>query len=95
MVSASPLMTAAQKFNTLEPLDFNTFGIDTVFKWQGLSVTGEYFAGIAEGQASKHKLLAEGFYGQAGFFVIPKKVEIAYRFSYVDPKPRCNQRSLG
>jgi phosphate-selective porin OprO/OprP len=78
-------MTAAQKFSTAEPLDFNTFGFDTAFKWHGLSVTGEYFAGEADGQTSGHKLRAEGFYAQAGYFVIPKKVELAYRYSYLDP----------
>lgn len=81
----SPLMAAAQKFTAGEPLDFNTFGVDTAFKWQGLFVTGEYFAGEAKGQVSKHKLRAEGFYAQAGYFVIPKEVELAYRYSYLDP----------
>ncbi|MBT1072862.1 porin [Pelotalea chapellei] len=81
----SPLMTASQKFSAGESLDFNTFGIDTAFKWRGLSVTGEYFSGEADGQQSRHKLRAEGFYAQAGYFVIPKKVELAYRFSYLDP----------
>jgi phosphate-selective porin OprO/OprP len=81
----SPLMTAAQKFSTTEAIDFNTFGIDTVFKWQGLSITGEYFKGFAEGQTTTHSLVAEGFYGQAGYFIIPKQVELAYRYSYLDP----------
>ncbi len=81
----SPLMTAAQKFSSGEALDFNSFGVDTVFKWHGLSATGEYFFGQAEGQTSGHKLRAEGFYGQVGYFVIPQKVELAYRYSYLDP----------
>jgi phosphate-selective porin OprO and OprP len=81
----SPLMTTAQKFSTGEPLDFNTFGVDTAFKWQGLSATGEYFTGEAKGQVSKHTLRSEGFYAQAGYFVIPKEVELAYRYSYLDP----------
>lgn len=79
------LMKTEQKFNASEPLDFSTFGIDTAFKWQGLSVTSEYFAGKAEGQTSKHTLRAEGFHAQAGYFVIPGKIELAYRYSYLDP----------
>ncbi|MDD2900352.1 MAG: porin [Desulfuromonadaceae bacterium] len=79
----SPLMT--QKFSTGEALDFNTFGVDTAFKWQGLSVTAEYFAGEAKGQASKRTLRAEGVYAQAGYFIVPKHVELAYRYSYFDP----------
>ena len=81
----SPLMITAQKFAAGEALDFNTYGVDAAFKWQGLSVTGEYFAGEAEGQSSGHKLRAEGAYAQAGYFVVPKKIELAYRLSYLDP----------
>lgn len=78
-------MPPAQKFVAPEQLDFNTFGIDGAFKWQGLSVTGEYFAAQAKGQTSHHTLRAEGFYAQAGYFIIPKQVELAYRYSYLDP----------
>ncbi len=79
----STLMPAAQKFTAGEVLDFNTVGIDTAFKWKGLSVTGEYF--YAEAQGKKSTVSADGFYAQAGYFVIPQKVELAYRYSYLDP----------
>jgi phosphate-selective porin OprO and OprP len=81
----NPLTPAAQRISTTEAIDFNTFGVDTAFKWQGLSVTGEYFKGFAEGNSTKRSLVAEGFYGQVGYFVIPKKLELAYRYSYLDP----------
>lgn len=81
----NPLTPTARKFNGSEPIDFNNFGIDAIFKWQGLSIQGEYLFGQAEGQQTKNKLRAEGFYGQAGYFVIPKQVELAYRYSYLDP----------
>jgi phosphate-selective porin OprO/OprP len=80
-----PIMRTAQRFGASEPLDFNTFGIDSAFKWHGVSVSGEYFAAQAKGQTTHHLLRAEGFYAQAGYFVIPKQVEIAYRYSYLDP----------
>lgn len=80
--SVSP---TARKFAAGDVLDFNTFGIDTAFKWQGLSVQGEYLYGEASSQQTSKKLIAKGFYGQAGYFVIPKQVEIAYRYSYLDP----------
>ncbi|MBW4055502.1 MAG: porin [Proteobacteria bacterium] len=79
------LTPTARTFSTAESIDFTTFGVDTAFKWKGFSATGEYFKGFAEGQTTKHNLIAEGFYGQAGYFVIPKKVELAYRYSYFDP----------
>ncbi len=81
----SPIMPTAQKFGSSEPLDFNTFGIDGALKWQGFFVSGEYFGAQAKGQSTNHKLRAEGFYAQAGYFVIPKQVELAYRYSYLDP----------
>lgn len=81
----SPLMTAAQKLSASEAIDFSTYGIDAAFKWRGLSATGEYFSGDADGQKSGHRLHAEGFYAQTGYFVIPKQVELAYRYSYLDP----------
>jgi len=76
---------AVLKISTAEAIDINTAGADAVFKWLGFSATGEYFFAEAAGQTTKRKLRAEGFYAQAGYFVIPKKVELAYRYSYIDP----------
>lgn len=81
----APLLAATQKFEASEAINFNTLGIDGTFKWRGITVAGEYFAAQAEGDSSHHKLRAEGFYAQAGYFVIPEKLELAYRFSYLDP----------
>lgn len=75
----------AKKFAAGDDIDFNTFGVDTTFKWKGLSAVGEYFFGEAEGQKTHNKLIAQGFYAQVGYFVIPKQVELAYRYSYLDP----------
>lgn len=79
------LMPAAKKFTAADALDINMFGVDTAFKFNGLSVTGEYFFGEAEGQKTHNKLFAQGFYTQAGYFIVPKTVEVAYRYSYLDP----------
>lgn len=81
----SAITPTAQKISAAEPIDFNTYGVDSAFKWQGFSAVGEYFKGIAKGQTTGHKLTADGFYAQAGYFVIPKKVELAYRYSQLDP----------
>lgn len=81
----SPLMPAAGKFAATEKINFNTFGFDTAFKWRGLSVQGEYFIGQADGQTSHNTLRAQGFYAQAGYFLIPKILELAARYAYLDP----------
>ena len=73
------------RFNTTEKLDINTFGIDAAFKWMGFSAQGEYFWGQATGQDTDDKLRAQGYYAQVGYFIIPKHLETAFRYSYVDP----------
>lgn len=78
-------------FGATEKVDIDTFGIDAAFKWMGFSAQGEYFLGQAEGQDSAKKLRAQGFYTQAGYFIIPKHLELAARYSYVDPNRDTSQ----
>lgn len=81
----SPLMPAANRFSAAEALDFNLLGLDAAFKWRGFSAQGEYFIGQADGQSTNHTLRSQGFYAQAGYFVIPKHLELAARYAYLDP----------
>jgi phosphate-selective porin OprO/OprP len=73
------------KFTTTEKIDVDALGFDAAFKWMGLSAQGEYFWGQATGQKSDTKVRAHGYYAQAGYFIIPKHLETAFRYSYVDP----------
>ena len=45
----------------------------------------EYLLGQAEGDNSGALLRAQGYFIQAGYCVLPKKLEVAARWSYVDP----------
>lgn len=72
------------KFTASEKLGISSYSFDTAFKWQGVSLQGEYLRAEAEGSDSHKKLKSEGYYGQAGYFVIPKRVEMAVRYSFVD-----------
>lgn len=72
-------------FTATEKVNIDTWGIDTAFKWHGLYAEGEYLAGQAEGKTSGKLLRAHGFYAQAGYCIIPKTLEAAIRYSYVDP----------
>jgi phosphate-selective porin OprO/OprP len=72
-------------FTATEKLSINTFGLDGAFKWQGFSAQGEYFIGQAEGDITNKLLRGQGFYAQMGYFIIPKHLEVAARYSYVDP----------
>ncbi len=78
-------------FDNTERVDVDTYGFDAAFKWRGLSVQGEYFGAKAEGQSNGRSVHARGYYAQAGYFLLPKRLEVAGRYSGVDPnrdKPR-------
>ena len=63
----------------------DTYGVDAAFKWKGFSALGEYLLGEANGATSDTTLRAQGFYAQTGYCIIPKTLEVAFRYSYVDP----------
>lgn len=78
-------------FDNTERVDVGTYGFDAAFKWRGFSAQGEYFGGKAEGQNSGRSDHSRGYYAQAGYFLLPKHLEVAARYSSVDPnrdKPR-------
>ncbi|GAB4246449.1 MAG: hypothetical protein OHK0028_24160 [Deltaproteobacteria bacterium] len=72
-------------FDNTERVDVGTYGFDAAFKWRGFSATGEYFGAKGEGQDRGRTAHARGYYGQAGYFLIPKHLEVAARYSSVDP----------
>lgn len=61
------------------------YGADAAFKWKGFSFQGEYFLAMANGESSHSEQIGQGFYMQSGYFVIPKKLELAARYAYMDP----------
>lgn len=71
-------------FNATEKVDIDLFGIDAAFKWMGASLQAEYFLAQADGQDSGSIQRGHGFYAQAGYFIIPKHLEAAIRYSYAD-----------
>jgi phosphate-selective porin OprO/OprP len=78
-------------FDNTERVDVGTYGFDAAFKWQGFSAQGEYFGGRAEGKNRGPTMHARGYYGQAGYFLLPKKLEVAARYSSVDPNREKNR----
>jgi hypothetical protein len=72
-------------FSTGENVAIRSASADVQFKWMGVSAQAEYFAGRAEGDSSGAILRARGWYAQVGYLVIPGKVDIALRYSAVDP----------
>jgi phosphate-selective porin OprO/OprP len=72
-------------FDNTERVDVGTYGVDAAFKWRGLSMQGEYFGGKADGKSTGNKVHSRGYYAQAGYFLLPKRLEVAARYSGVDP----------
>ena len=72
------------RFTLGEEVDIESWGVDAHFKWLGFSLQGEGFWGQAEGQTSGARVYSYGWYAQAGYFILPEKLDIAGRYSYVD-----------
>ena len=70
---------------TTEAVHFNEAEVDAAFKWRGLFAEAEYFWAQANGATSNIDVVGQGYYVQAGYCVIPSTVELAARYSYVDP----------
>ena len=69
-----------------EDVDINGLGADIDFQWRDFSFRSEYFWRNLE---VSRKSLADdksfGFYTQAGYFIIPQKLEAVARYGYLDP----------
>ncbi len=71
-------------FATGENVDVGSWGFDAQFKWMGFSAQAEGFLGQALGEVSGVRLYAYGWYGQGGYMILPGKLDVAGRYSYVD-----------
>lgn len=71
-------------FTTGEDVKIKSWGFDSQFKWHGFSAQAEGFFGQAEGDTNGVKLTAYGWYGQAGYFILPGRLDLAARYAYVD-----------
>jgi phosphate-selective porin len=75
----------AAVFNAIEQVEIDSFVVDTAFKWMGAYAQAEYFWGQGTGDITNTHVNAQGFYAQAGYCVLPKRLELAMRYSYLDP----------
>jgi hypothetical protein len=80
-------------------VDFSTWAVDGVFKYRGFSLQGEfYFKNVIRHDKGLPCMNASctatapnqfgnalGWYVQSGYYLIPRKLEVAARFAYWDP----------
>jgi phosphate-selective porin OprO/OprP len=96
----APILRTVQPFfNSVQNLgrvgvNFNQWGADWAMRWRGFSAAAEYyFAAIDTNRVltappfgpDPGDFNAAGWYAQAGYFLIPKKLEAAFRWSELDP----------
>ena len=67
-----------------EDFSKDTISVDVNVKNQGWSFHGEFFTASLEGDDSDAQSEPTGFYAQLGYFIEPKTLEIAARYSFVD-----------
>ncbi len=65
--------------------DTEIVGGDVVFKYKGLFVFAEYFDASVTRSAGLSDFDTDGYNLQVGYFVVPKKVELALRLAELDP----------
>ena len=80
-------------------VDYSTWAVDGVFKYRGFSLQGEFYYknvnrhdkglpcmnAACTATAPNNFGNATGFYVQSGYYLIPRTLELAGRFSYWDP----------
>src|SRR3990167_8408635 len=70
-----------------KPADTDTIlGVaELSMKYRGFSWHNEYFVMTEDPESDGDTVDSDGFFTQAGYFVIPKKLEVAARYSLLDP----------
>lgn len=68
----------------LENGDSDRISVDANMKQAGLSIHAEYFYGNQDADSFSDSVDSSGFYAQAGYFLDPKVLEVAARYSFLD-----------
>jgi hypothetical protein len=67
-------------------IDYSTWAVDLVAKYRGWSLQGEYyFKNMNRHDKGLRLGHAAGWYVQTGYYVIPRRLELAARYAYWDP----------
>lgn len=83
-IGASVVFNAKVADEKLPNTDTTTGTVDLGAKYKGLSWNNEYYI-RSENPDTGATVGSDGFFTQAGYFVLPKKLEVAARYSVVDP----------
>lgn len=84
-IASSVVFNAKKKDEKLEDADTIAGVTELSMKYRGFSWHNEYFVMTEDPESDGETVDSDGFFTQAGYFVIPKKLEIAARYSMLDP----------
>lgn len=84
-IGASVVFNGKDNDKKLKNTDTTLGVVDLGVKYRGLSWNNEYFVRTENPESDGDTVYSDGFYTQAGYFVIPKKLEVAARYSMLDP----------
>jgi hypothetical protein len=76
------------------PFDVGQATADVHFKWRGLSAVGDFFWAEVDPSTGASRS-GHGYNFQTGYFILPKRLEAAFRVSGVDVHDELDQRELG
>ena len=84
-VAASVVVNPKERDEKLVDSDGILGVVELSMKYRGFSWHNEYFAMTENPEGDGETVDSDGFFTQAGYFVIPKKLEVAARYSMLDP----------
>ena len=84
-VAASMVVNPKERDEKLVDSDGILGVLELSMKYRGISWHNELFARSDDPESGGETVNSNGFFSQAGYFVIPKKLEVATRYSMFDP----------
>ncbi len=85
VIGASVVSNAKEKDKKLTDTDSVIGSIDLGMRYRGFTWDSEYYVRENAPEDDGDSITSDGFYTQAGYFVLPKKLELAVRYSQLDP----------
>ncbi|MCK6466622.1 MAG: porin [Candidatus Brocadia sinica] len=85
VIGASFIYNAKERDKKLEDTDSAIGNVDLGVRYRGFTWDSEYYIRENDPEGDGDSITSDGFYTQAGYFVLPKKLEVAARYSMLDP----------
>ena len=85
VIGASVVNNAKERDRKLADTDSIIGNVDLGMRYKRVTWDSEYYLRENDPEDGGDSITSDGFYTQAGYFVLPKKLELAVRYSMLDP----------